>query len=125
MGNSSEIVAGHRDGTLHAGLMSRNFSLTPDPLGTLLEDFGPQGGDWGAMGWSEPELLRAIEELGAAFDAVARAPLRRRVAEILHAGLPVVPLSWFDLPVAISRRAAGVEIDPFELSYRLHRVRWA
>jgi peptide/nickel transport system substrate-binding protein len=125
VGNSSEIPAGHRDGTLQIGLMSRNFSITPDPLGTLLEDFGPRGGDWGAMGWHDPALTAAIEELGGAFDPAQRAPLRRRIAEILHRELPTIPISYFDLPVAISRRVTGVEIDPFEINYRLHKTRWA
>jgi peptide/nickel transport system substrate-binding protein len=123
--NSGEIPAGHRDGTLEAALFARNFSLVPDPLGTLVQDFGPQGGDWGAMGWSDPELSAAIERLGGEADPAAQAALRRRVAAIVQEALPVIPVAWYDLPVALSRRIAGGSVDPLELSYRISGMRWA
>ena len=125
VGNSSDIVAGHKDGTLHVGLMSRNFSLVPDPLGTLLEDFGPNGGEFGAMNWTNAELVGLLDTLGGTFDPQARLPIQRRVAEILHAELPVIPVSWFDLSVAANKRITGVEVDPFELSYRLTSLQWS
>ena len=65
IGNSSEIPAGHRDGTLELGLAARNFALGPDPLITLIDDYGDKGGDWGAM---------VTSWLGR----VTRTPLRRR-----------------------------------------------
>jgi peptide/nickel transport system substrate-binding protein len=123
--NSSEIPAGHRDGTLQMALLARNFSLVPDPLGTMLQDFGPQGGDWGAMNWSNAELIGALDALAAIADPAERTRLRRRVAEILDAELPVIPVAWYDYPVAVNRRLAGVRIDPFELSYHLAEMRWA
>jgi peptide/nickel transport system substrate-binding protein len=123
--NSSEIPAGHRDGTLQMALLARNFSLVPDPLGTMLQDFGPQGGDWGAMNWSNAELNGALGALAGIADPAERARLRRRVAEILDAELPVIPVAWYDYPVAVNRRLAGVRIDPFELSYHLAEMRWA
>jgi len=123
--NSGEIPAGHRDGTLELALLARNFSLVPDPLGTLLQDYGPQGGDWGAMNWSNAELTRTLEALGSASDPVERARLRAVAGRILHAELPVIPIAWFDYGVAASRRLAGVSIDPLELSYRLGAMRWA
>jgi peptide/nickel transport system substrate-binding protein len=123
--NSGEIPAGHRDGTLEAALFARNFSLVPDPLGTLVQDFGPQGGDWGAMGWSDPALAAAIERLGGEADPVARGALRHSVAGILQQALPVIPVAWYDLPVAFSRRVMGGSVDPLELSYRISAMRWA
>jgi peptide/nickel transport system substrate-binding protein len=123
--NSGEIPAGHRDGTLDLALFARNFTLTPDPLGTLLQDFGPNGGDWGAMNWSNPELMTVLGRLGSETDAVTRSALRRRASEILHTEMPVMPIAWFDHGVAVSRRLAGVTIDPFELSYRVSAMRRA
>jgi len=123
--NSGEIPAGHNDGTLEAALFARNFSLVPDPLGTLLQDFGPNGGDWGAMNWSSPDLADALGKLGSAADPSERAALRRQVSHILHEELPVVPIAWYDYAVAASRRVGGVSIDPLELSYRLSGMRWA
>ncbi len=122
---SSEIPAGHRDGTLEAGLMARNFSLVPDPIGTLLSDFGPQGGDWGAMGWTSPELVDLLAALGRTTEPAERAQLRAGVSAILQAELPVIPVVWYDHRVAISRRLANVSVDPLELSYRIAAMRWA
>jgi peptide/nickel transport system substrate-binding protein len=122
---SSEIPGGHRDGTLEAGLMARNFSLVPDPIGTLLADFGPRGGDWGAMGWSSPELIDILATLGRGTDPAERAALRGRASAILQAELPVIPVVWYDHRVAVSRRLANVSIDPLELSYRIEAMRWA
>ncbi|MFC3028088.1 MULTISPECIES: ABC transporter substrate-binding protein [Roseomonadaceae] len=122
---SSEIPAGHRDGTLEAGLMARNFSLVPDPIGTLLADFGPRGGDWGAMGWNSPELIEILAALGRSTDPAERAALRGRASTILQAELPVIPVVWYDHRVAISRRLANVSVDPLELSYRIETIRWA
>jgi peptide/nickel transport system substrate-binding protein len=103
IGNSGDIPLGHRDGTLDLGLAARNFSLVPDPIGTLLQDYGPEGGDWGAMGWSgagSAELAELIGTLSGTFDPAAAAILRHRAAAILQAELPVVPLAWFVHSVA-------------------------
>jgi peptide/nickel transport system substrate-binding protein len=123
--NSGEIPAGHRDGTLQMALAARNFSLVPDPLGTLLQDFGPQGGDWGAMGWKNDELIAAVDKLSSEGDETVRAQLRRRIGEILQTELPVIPVAWYDYSVAASKRVTGVVIDPLELSYNIERMSWA
>ncbi len=122
--NSGEIPAGHKDGTLDCALFARNFSLVPDPLGTLLQDFGPTGGDWGAMNWSSPALTATLGKLGSTTDGTERASLRGEVSRILQAELPVVPIAWFDYAVAVNRRVAGASIDPLELSYRVSAMRW-
>ncbi|EHL97462.1 ABC transporter, substrate-binding protein, family 5 [Acetobacteraceae bacterium AT-5844] len=123
--NSGEIPAGHKDGTLEAALMARNFSLVPDPLGTMMQDYGPQGGDWGAMGWSSAELNTVLEKLGATADPAERAALRGRASTILHQELPVLPVSWFDLATAVSKQVKGLTVDPLELSYRIAGAAWA
>ena len=56
--NYSEIPAGHQDGTLHVALYARNYGLTPDPIGTVLADFGAGGGDWGRHGGGRMPPLR-------------------------------------------------------------------
>ena len=123
--NSSEIPAGHRDGTLEMALFSRSFSILPDPIGTLRVDYTAAGGDWGAMGWSDPALVAGLDQLGATSDPAERARLRGQVATILHDNLPLVPVAWYDNSVAVSRRLAGVSVDPLELSYRIADMRWA
>ncbi|MFN7191818.1 MAG: ABC transporter substrate-binding protein, partial [Rhodospirillales bacterium] len=122
--NSGEIPAGHRDGTLEMALFARNFSLVPDPIGTMLQDYGPQGGDWGAMNWSSADLARTLDALGSTSDPAERSRLRASAARILHAEMPVVPVAWFDYGVAANRRLQNVSVDPFELSYRLDAMRW-
>lgn len=129
IGNSSDIPAGHRDGTLELALAARNFALIPDPIGTVFQDYGRQdkrrGGDWGAMNWASDELDRAIDELLHAPESGRNAPLRAKVARILHAELPVIPVTWYRQTAAIGPRVAGVTIDPLERSYRLTNIRWA
>lgn len=125
VGNASDIPLAHRDGTLELGLMSRNYALVPDPLGAMLTDFGPRGGDWGPTNWSSEELAATLARMGAEETPEGRVALRRRASEILRAELPVVPIAWSELGVAVNRRVSGVSVDPFELSYRLHEMRWA
>lgn len=125
IGNSGDIPAGHQDGTLELGLIARNFSLVPDPLGTLLQDFGPDGGDWGAMNWSDESLVAAMEALLASADPTGGEVERRQIASVLQDELPVIPVVWYLQTAAVSRGLEGVSIDPFERSYRLSRMRWA
>ncbi|WP_026870757.1 ABC transporter substrate-binding protein [Inquilinus limosus] len=125
VGNSSEIVSRHQDGTLEIGLISRLYSVVPDPIGALTQDYGPKGGDWGAMGWSDPELLDIVGQLMATSDPDRQQPLRRRAAEILQDQLPGIPVTWSELAIVANKRITGVEIDPLEVNYRLASIRWA
>lgn len=125
IGNSSQIPAGHQDGSLELALLARNFSLIPDPLGTLLQDFGPGGGDWGAMNWSHPELTAHLNTLTRTTDTALQARLRTAVATLLQEELPVLPIAWYQHTAAASTRLSGVRIDPLERSYHLSRMRWS
>lgn len=125
VGNSGDIPLGHRDGSLQLGLAARNYATVPDPTGTLIQDFGPAGGDWGAMGWKNDTLLQALAELSRGTPAGQRlAALRAQVAAILQAELPVIPVTWYRQQVAASRRVTGVSLDPLERSYRLTLMGW-
>jgi peptide/nickel transport system substrate-binding protein len=123
--NSSEIPAGHKDGTLELALLARNFSLVPDPIGTVLQDFGANGGDWGAMKWSNAEMVATLTELAKTTGAARRAELRGTVSKLVHAELPVIPVAWYRHTAAISKRISGATIDPLERSYRLTDIQWA
>jgi len=124
VGNSSDIVARHRDGTLSAGLASRNYGFTPDPLAALLQDFGPDGGDWGATGWHDAELLRLQQEMSGIADPARRRPLQERAAAIIHRDLPVIPIIWSDVAVVSNRRIVGAQADPFEINFHIADIRW-
>ncbi|MDH2432516.1 ABC transporter substrate-binding protein [Pokkaliibacter sp. MBI-7] len=124
VGNSSEIVSQHRDGVLQMALFARNFSLVPNPLGTLLQDYGPEGGDWGAMGWSDAQMQSSLQQLQVITDAAQQAPLQQQINQTLQQQLPVIPVAWSELAVAASRQLEGLQVDPYELSYHLTGLRW-
>ncbi|MBP0598026.1 ABC transporter substrate-binding protein [Herbaspirillum sp. LeCh32-8] len=121
IGNSSDIPAGHRSGTLQMGLAARNFGNLPDPVATLLQDFGAQGGDWGAMGWSHPDLAAALARLSSGAGGQTE---RTRIAAVLQDELPVIPVVWYRQTCAVNRRVANASIDPFERSYRISQLQW-
>lgn len=125
IGNSSEIPASHQDGSLELALYARNLSLVPDPLVTLLEDFAPDGADWGAMGWSDPTLTSTLQELADGSDPAGAEAGRERVAEVLQSELPLIPVAWYRQSAVVSPRVDGVVLDPLERSWRLTELRWA
>lgn len=123
--NSSEIPSGHQNGSLELALVARNYGLVPDPLGTLLQDFGPQGGDWGAMGWHSAQVSQTLADMGQAVDDRRRSALRGSIATVLQAELPVIPVAWYQHSVTASTRLTNVSVDPLERSYRISRMGWA
>ncbi|MDG1211009.1 MAG: ABC transporter substrate-binding protein [Paracoccaceae bacterium] len=123
--NYSEIPAGHQDGTLQVALYARNYGLTPDPVGTVLQDFGAGGGDWGAMGWIAPEVSNALLRIAATGDDDARAADIAMVAKAIHDGLPLIPVVWYQHTVSITKDLDGVVVDPLQRSYGLSKVSWA
>ncbi|MFG3689826.1 ABC transporter substrate-binding protein [Micromonospora sp. NPDC047740] len=125
VGNSSEIPAGHQDGTMELGLYARNFALVPDPLVTLRTDYGPQGADWGAMGWSNAELTRTLGALADGTDPAAAAAGREKISGILQSELPVIPVAWYRQSAVVSDRVDGFTLDPLERSWMLDKLRWS
>lgn len=125
IGNSGNIPLAHRDGTLVMGLAARNYAAAPDPTATLLQDFGPDGGDWGATRWSSPVVLDALHALvrGGLTQAQVLAQ-RQRLMRTLHEELPVIPVCWYRQHVAVGRRVEGLSLDPFERVFRLGNMRW-
>lgn len=125
IGNSGDIPLGHRDGSLEMALVARLYGSLPDPAGTLLRDFGPQGGDWGAMGWADVGMVRALEQLVREPLPQARAQaLRHQVSTVLQTQLPVVPVCWVRQQVAVGPRVTGLVLDPLERNHRLTELRW-
>lgn len=119
--NSSEIPAGHQDGSLDLGLLARNFGLIPDPIGTVLGDYVGNG-DWGAMNWSNNDFATLVRGIAQGEGGVAE---RAEAAAILQADLPVIPIAWYRQTLAVSDRVEGATIDPFERSFGLQDMRWA
>ena len=125
VGSYSEIPAGHQDGSLHVALYARNYGLTPDPIGTVLADFGAGGGDWGAMNWQAPGVAKALDQIAAKTDAAERAALIAEVREALHADLPLIPIIWYQHTAAVADKLEAVALDPLERSYGVSRLQWA
>jgi peptide/nickel transport system substrate-binding protein len=129
VGNASEIPSGHQDGSLELGLAARNYGLVPDPLGTLLDDFGSDpdnmGGDWGAMGWSDAELADWLATLRHDTDPEVRTELAGRIATRLNEAMPLIPVAWYQQTAAVNADLEGFSIDPLERSYRIEELRWA
>ena len=123
--NSSEIPAGHKDGSLELALLARNYSLVPDPIGTLLQDFTATGGYWGAMGWTSAQIRSSLDTMSATNDSTRRSAMRGSIATVLQAELPVIPVAWYQHTATSSKRLQGVSIDPLEISYRISQLSWA
>ncbi|QGG91650.1 ABC transporter substrate-binding protein [Agrobacterium sp. MA01] len=123
--NSSEIPAKHQDGSLELALMARNFALVPDPIGTMLSDYGPGGGDWGAMNWTNAGFEKALDDLTRVADPAEGETLRHQAVAAIQADLPVIPIAWYQQTVAFSPKLEGATIDPFERTFGLETMRWA
>ena len=119
--NSSEIPAGHQDGSLELGLIARNFSLIPDPIGTVLSDYVGNG-DWGAMNWQNADFAALARGIARGEGDEGD---RAEAAAILQAELPVIPIAWYQQTLAVSDRVEGATIDPFERTFGLQDMRWA
>ncbi|MBA84934.1 MAG: ABC transporter substrate-binding protein [Rhodobacteraceae bacterium] len=119
--NFSEIPAKHNDGTLSTALFARNFALIPNPVGTLLQDYAP-GGDWGAMGWTNEDFTAKVKAMAA---GTAPEGTRKDLVATLQAELPVLPIAWYQLNMAVSDGVNGVVVDPFERTLGLAGVTWA
>lgn len=123
--NSGEIAAKHHDGSLALALVARNFALTPDPLGTLLQDYAPQGGEWGAMNWSNATFNQTLADLVQGRDPAKSQAERQQLTGILQAELPTIPVAWYQQTAAVSTRLTGASLDPFERTFGLEKMRWA
>ena len=120
----SEIPAGHQDGSLHVALYARNYGLTPDPIGSVLQDFGPGGGDWGAMNWENTDVATALDRIAGTNDKTTRDKNIATVVNALHQELPVIPIVWYQHTVAVAKGLQGYVVDPLERKYRLNNLSW-
>ncbi len=126
LGDAEEIPPMHNNGTLQAAMVARNYGLLPDPIGALADDFVASSTvGYGPAGWRSPAIEAAISGYMGSPDAAKRTALRQEITGILQNELPVIPLSWYDQVVAVSKRVQGVTIDPFEATYGIADMRWS
>jgi len=120
IGDYTEIVNKHKDNTLELGLISRNFSLVPNPLGTLLTDYSKGGATWGAMNWDNPTMFKYLEELKKGEDS----KIRNNITELLQNELPTIPVVYSELIVVSNKKLKNLYVDPYELNYFLSDIKW-
>jgi peptide/nickel transport system substrate-binding protein len=122
VGNFSDIPAGHQDGTLEMGLYARNYGMTPDPVGSLIEDFDPNGSDWGVMNWQNAALSKDLLTLETTKgNDVAT---KKRVSQIIFDERPVVPVVYYQQNAAAHKSLKGLEIDGLERNFYLNKLSW-
>ena len=122
--NASAIPAAHNDGSLQLALYGRNYALVPDPLVTLLADFGNGGAEWGPLGWNNPEFDQTLSALLASDDAAEQQTLRNSLMALVQDELPLIPVAWYRQSIAVSKNIEGAAIDPFERTFGIGKMRW-
>jgi peptide/nickel transport system substrate-binding protein len=126
LGDSEDIPPMHNNGTLQASMVARNYGILPDPIGTLADDFVASSTvGYGPVGWRSPAIESAIAGYMGSSDPLKRAAWRQEITGIIQTEMPVIPLSWYDQVVAVSKRVQGVVIDPFEATYGIADMRWS
>lgn len=126
-GPFSQIASAAKNGTLESALLARNYGQVADPIGILLPDFLSDVSAWSSIHYNNEELRRLLRDYAAALEDERAGEIRKRITDILHRDLPVIPIAWFEYTVAVSTALdpRSVEVDPFERSYRLNKLKWA
>lgn len=123
--NSSEIPAGHADGSLEIGLMARHFALVADPLVTVADTFDADGSDWGVMNWSDDRVLDAVDDLLRDEPEPRARADRATVSRVAQEELPLIPVAWYRMNAAVNDRVADFVIDPLERTWRISELEWS
>ena len=124
---SSAIPAAARSFSLQAALIARTYVNVPDPIGTILADFASDNTIWASTGYRSPEMRKLVTQYIENFDEGDQTSRRHGIVALLQKDLPVIPVSWYEHNAAASARLApsSLQLDPFEISYRLPQVQWA
>ena len=126
VGESLAIVEGQRDGTIDLGLSSRNLTMIPDPIATVALDFATDtisAGAVGVTGWRNDALRDHVKRYMREVDNASKAAIRRKIVDIIHTEVPLIPVVWYDQIVAVNRRVDGFRNDPFEQRLYLNEVK--
>lgn len=123
--SSSSIPAGHKDGSLETALIARNFGTIADPLGIIVKDFGnADGGDWGSMNWSNPDIQQTLNTLVQETDPAQYRQKAQQVAQAIYQEKPLIAIASYVQRTAINKRIEGFRFDPYERSYFLNELQW-
>ncbi len=120
-----EICEQQKNGNLDLALTSRNIAFVPDPIATVGVDFTheePLNDLMGALNWKSREMRDCVKAYYVTSSTGEQAELRRKMAEIIHREVPVLPIVWYEQIVAVNKRITGFVSDPLEQRYFLERV---
>jgi len=124
-GQSAIIPAAIRDGTMQMTMFARTYVNVPEVIATIVPDYTRERSTWGTMNWPGRERVKPLtDEYVSSFEETRKATLRREIMKIIHDEAPVIPVSWFEHTVAVSKRVDNVVIDPYEMRYLIDRVRF-
>ena len=118
--NASEVVRRHKDNSLQLALISKNFTLIPNPLGVILQAYGKGGNDWGSMNWENEEMFKNLHSLYENENLA----LQKNISKILNEELPAIPITWSSLTVVSSKKIKNLKVDSFEISYNLTDIKF-
>lgn len=122
--NSSAIPQQHQEGTLEMGLLARNYGHIATPMGDILEDYGPEGGDWGAMNWRNENMQKALEGLQHTSDTTEQNSYIQTISTLLQEEMPTIPVVSYQSSAALNKDLTGFSLDPLERCYKLSKVCW-
>ena len=97
-------------------------SRDTDPLALLVDDTRThKGSDWGAMNWSSAALNTLLQTMMHSNDEQFYA-LAQQASQLLADEMPVIPVLFYTQQVAINKRVANFQFDPFENNYRVSEM---
>lgn len=125
-GPGNSVPAAIKDGTMQMTLVSRTYVNVPEPVATLIPDFTRERSTWGTVRWDGRDRMKELTDAYlASFDETEKDRLRGQMMHLLCAEMPMVPVSWSELTVAVSSRLAAVTLDPYEARYFVERMSFA
>lgn len=129
-GSQTQVLEAVANGTFIFGLTRRNYGAVPDPVATLIIDYGEENAAkaiWGGINYHNPELESALNAYLAAKNEDEHKAAHDKILALANSDLPVLPLVWYDYNVSISNQLDydSVPVDALELSFWIDRVRWA
>lgn len=71
---------------------------------------------------SNNELQALVKTYFSTKNGARQPALRRRIIEIIHTEVPLIPVVWYDQIAAINTRVTGFVNDPYEQRLRLNEV---
>ncbi len=121
----TEIYEEQKNGTLDLALSSRNVAFVPDPISTVSVDFTRDEPLYDLMGvtnWKNQDIRNYVKAYYVTSSSQEQAQLRRKIAEIIHNEVPVLPVVWYEQIVAVNNRITGFITDPLEQRYFLEEI---